>query len=275
MRTERRTRIELVRKILLIAFTAMAGITAAQTASLRGRVLDESGAVIPGAQVRASRTGALPRGATTDGQGMYLIGGLQAGGYAVTASAPQLALPSPVNVTIRAGANTLDLELRVKAAALQVTVDSNAPAALSTDASSNASATVLTGSDLEALSDDPQDLADDLALLAGPSAGPGGGSIYIDGFSGGQLPPKQSIREIRINSNPFSPEYDRLGLGRVEIFTKPGSDRLHASLGYNLGTARWNSRNPYAAGKSPFLLQETENTISGPVGRRTSFTFDF
>ena len=61
----------------------------------------------------------------------------------------------------------------------------------------------------------------------GPAAGPNGGQIYIDGFTGGQLPPKSSIREIRINQNPFSAEYDRLGYGRIEIFTKPGTDKIH------------------------------------------------
>ena len=40
--------------------------------------------------------------------------------------------------------------------------------------------------------------------------GPNGGQIYIDGFTGGRLPPKESIREIRINRNPFSAAYDRL-----------------------------------------------------------------
>ena len=55
---------------------------------------------------------------------------------------------------------------------------------------------LLRGGDLQALSDDPDDLADDLQTLAGPSAGPGGGSIYVDGFSNGTLPPKESIREI-------------------------------------------------------------------------------
>ena len=88
---------------------------------------------------------------------------------------------------------------------------------------------VLRGADLEALSDDPDDLAADLQALAGPSAGPNGGSIFVDGFSGGQLPPKESIREIRINQNPFSPEYDKLGYGKIEIFTKPGSDKYRGT----------------------------------------------
>ena len=68
------------------------------------------------------------------------------------------------------------------------------------------------------------------AALAGPSAGPNGASIFIDGFSGGELPPKETIREIRINQNPFSPEFDKLGLDRIEILTKPGSDHWRGNL---------------------------------------------
>ena len=57
--------------------------------------------------------------------------------------------------------------------------------------------------------------------MAGPSPGPDGGQIFIDGFSGGILPPKASIREVRVNQNPFSAEYDRVGFGRIEILTNP------------------------------------------------------
>ena len=157
----------------------------------------------------------------------------------------------------------------------RVTVEDDAGPSVSMETASNASATIISGKDLDALSDDPQDLADDLAALAGPAAGPSGGAIFVDGFSGGQLPPKESIREIRINSNPFSPEYDKLGLGRIEIFTKPGSDQFHGSIAYNLGTDWWNTRNPYSSQKVPFLLQESENSFSGPLSKRASFTFDF
>jgi len=70
-------------------------------------------------------------------------------------------------------------------------------------------AVVLKGKDLDALSDDPDELENQLQALAGPAAGPNGGQIYIDGFTGGQIPPKSSIREIRVNQNPFSAEFDR------------------------------------------------------------------
>ena len=126
--------------------------------------------------------------------------------------------------------------------------------------------------DLEALSDSSEDLLADLQALAGPSAGPNGGSIYVDGFSGGELPPKESIREIRINQNPFSPEFDKLGLGRIEILTKPGADQWHGNLNYNFATDAWNSRNPYSAVKAPLRLNEYENAVSGRISKRASLS---
>jgi hypothetical protein len=96
-------------------------------------------------------------------------------------------------------------------------------------------------------------------------------AIFIDGFSGGQLPSKDCILEIRINQNPFSPEYDKLGLGRIEILTKPGADKFHGSGYYNFGDDVWNSRNPYAAQKAPFLLKEYGGSLQGPLSKVASF----
>ncbi len=181
-----------------------------------------------------------------DEAGAYSFAGLPPAAYSVQASAPQLTQAQGAKVTLKPGSQVLNLTLTVASLAEKVTVQENAAAALSTDSSSNASAVVLRGADLDALSDDPDDLAADLQALAGPSAGPNGGSIFIDGFSGGQLPPKESIREIRINQNPFSPEYDKLGYGKIEIFTKPGSDKYRGSAQWNYADDFWNTRNPYS-----------------------------
>ena len=172
------------------------------------------------------------------------------------------------------GPRTLDVQLSVSAAKQQVTIEDAAGPGVSTEAASNASALVMRGTDLDALPDDPDDLASALQALAGPSAGPNGGSIFIDGFSGGELPPKESIREIQLNQNPFSPEYDKLGLGRIEIFTKPGTDKFRGSIGYNFANDVWNSRNAYAAGKAPFHLNELSGSLSGPVNKRASFALN-
>jgi len=138
----------------------------------------------------------------------------------------------------------------------------------------NASAIVLRGADLDALSDNPDDLAADLAALAGPAAGPNGGATFIDGFSGGQLPPKESIREIRINQNPFSAEYDRLGFGRIEILTKPGTDKFHGQAFMNYGDENFNSRNPFSPDKAFYQQKFFGGNFSGPLSKKSSFFID-
>jgi hypothetical protein len=257
--------------VFLLAFTAS---VSAQTATIRGRVTDQSGALVPASKVTLIGSDGHAQNTSADGSGIYSFTGLAPGKYTVQASAPRLTLPQAIETVLKLGIQTLDLQLAVASMEEKVTVQDDAAPGLSTDAASNVSALVLQGDDLQALSDDPNDLQEDLQALAGPSAGPSGGSIFIDGFSGGDLPAKNSIREIRINQNPFSPEYDKLGYGRIEIFTKPGSDRYRAEIDYNLGTEVWNSRNPYSAGKAPFLLNEFEGNGGGPIGKRASFTLD-
>jgi hypothetical protein len=258
----------------LLALLIVSHSAFAQTVSLRGQVIDQNGAVIPKAKVTLNGPSGLVKTTTTDDRGGYVFAELPPGEYSVTASAPSLTLMEPAKLSLQSGGQTLNLQLSVVLAEQKVNVqESNAPA-ITTDSNNNASAVVLRGDDLKALGDSTEDLQADLQALAGPSAGPGGGAIFIDGFSGGQLPSKESIREIRINQNPFSPEYDKLGLGRIEIFTKPGTDKLRGSVFYNFAHHFWNSRNPYAQKKAPFLLQEYGGNLSGPLNKRASFFLD-
>ncbi len=203
---------------------------ATSTATLRGHIADQTGAMIPGAKVTITNAlGVTVTSTTADASGSYTVSGLAAGSYIVQANVDGFApFTSP---TVQLAANQskrVDIAMAVEAAEQSVTVtdDEGAPE-VSTDAGSNASAIVLKGKDLDAFSDDPDELSNELSALAGPSAGPNGGQIYIDGFTGGTLPPKSAIREIRINQNPFSAEFDRIGYGRIEILTKPGTDVLH------------------------------------------------
>jgi len=258
-------------------FLALALTPAAftQTATLRGQVADDSGALVPGAKVTLTGPNGLVKTATSDNNGSYVFAGLATGDYQVVGSAPDLTMLQPVAISLNPGIQTLNLQLKLVGTAEHVTVQENAGPAVSTDTSSNASAVVLRGDDLQALSDDPDDLAADLQALAGPAAGPSGGAMFVDGFSGGEIPPKESIREIRVNQNPFSPEYDKLGLGRIEIFTKPGADRYRGTVDYNFADDFWNSRNPYSAVKAPLLLNEFEGNIGGPLGKRASFILEW
>ena len=194
---------------------------------VHGVATDPSGARVVKATVIAQAADGTTSTVQTSADGAYVFPQLAPGIYTINVTAQGLSLAQPQVVTVSAGHATVqNLALSIEVEKQQVTV-SEQGAGLDTSPDNNANAIVIKGKDLDALSDDPDELQNELNALAGPAAGPNGGEIYIDGFSGGQLPPKSSIREIRINQNPFSAQYDKLGYGRIEILTKPGTDKLH------------------------------------------------
>ncbi|MBI2820912.1 MAG: carboxypeptidase regulatory-like domain-containing protein [Acidobacteria bacterium] len=246
--------------------------------TIQGKVVDASEGVIPGAAVKATDAEGVDKASvTTDAEGTYRIEGLPAGVYTVRASAPgfsvyeNLAQISPE----RTGPLNLDIKLTLAVQRQEVTVTSET-SALALSQENNTGALILTGEDLDALADDPDDLADALQALAGPSAGPNGGQFYIDGFEGNNLPPKSSIREIRINQNPFSSEFDRLGFGRIEILTRPGTDRLRGQVNFNFNDESLNSRDPFAPNRAPYQSRRYGGNLGGPLKTgRSSFFLDF
>src|SRR5208283_4961381 len=160
-------------------------VSAQSLGIIKGQVADESGAVIPGAKVTATGPGGLVKSVTTIADGTYTLTGLVAGDWTLLAASPGLRQQTPLKVSVSGGAQTANLVLRVVLEKQEVTVQESTNNVVNVDASSNAGALVLKGADLDALSDDPDDLEQDLQALAGPAAGPNGGQIYIDGFTGG------------------------------------------------------------------------------------------
>ena len=167
-------------------------------------------------------------------------------------------------------AKRVDIAMAIQVEQQNVVVTDESPT-VNVEASGNANAIVLKGKDLDALSDDPDELSSELSALAGPSAGPNGGQIFIDGFSGGQLPPKSAIREIRINQNPFSAEYDRLGYGRIEILTKPGTDKLHGQFFFQGNNSIFNTGNPFTPEIPSYYSYQYNASVSGAINKKASF----
>jgi hypothetical protein len=265
-------------RLLLLLSVAVCSVRAQDASSaLTGLVTDPSGAAVPNARVVAAPTTGQSVSVRTNQNGMYEFKTLPPGIYTLRAFAKGFQPYAKEGVTIRASkpiSENIQLEIATQNEKVEVQDSSTQ---LDVTASSNASSVVLKGKDLDALSDDPDELQSELQALAGPSAGPNGGQIYIDGFTGGQLPPKSSIREVRINQNPFSAEYDHLGYGRIEVFTKPGTDQFHGQFMVNGNTAGLNARNPFSGiGPQPgYDSQMYNGNFSGPVGKKASFFVDF
>ena len=244
----------------------------AGTGNIHGQVMDATGAVIPNATVVVSdTTGKIAGKTTSNGVGAYTVRGLAPGTYSLAVTATGFSAFATPGIQLVAGQSknvnaTMQIEVQEK-----VEVESEANT-VSTSPDSNANAVVIKGSDLNALSDDPDELQNELEALAGPAAGPNGGQIYIDGFTGGQLPPKSSIREIRVNQNPFSAEYDRLGYGRIEIFTKPGTGALHGDVQGSGNDSAFNSVNPLLdVAEPPYYSWFMRGSAGGPISKSSSY----
>ena len=252
----------------MLSSSALVGQEKAGTIS--GVVSDPTGALIPGAQIAAAHSSSPSKIGISDARGLYTLQ-LPPGEYQLQASAPGFQSSKPITLRVVSG-GTLKHDLRLELAVVSQQILVSETSTPDAEPTNNASAIALNGSSLESLADDPEDLTDDLMALAGPSAGPDGGELYVDGFSGGKLPPKSSIREVRVNQNPFSAEYDRMGFGRIEILTKPGAAMFHGEGRFNFGDSRFYARNPFAAEKPDFQRKVFEGTFTGPVNRNSSFT---
>ena len=271
---------EIIKRSLCMAAALMLcvnGALAQQNAgALSGRVVDELGGVIVGARLTIVDSKGVETTATTDEQGSFLITGLAAGKYIVRVDAEGFAQYENTEVEISSGRRgALDIKLSVATVKDDLTVTTDSPT-LSTSPDKTANTIVLKGKELEALPDDPDDLANALQTMAGPSVGPNGGQFYVDGFAGGRLPSKISIREVRINQNPIAAENDSPGVGRIDIFTQPGTDKFHGSGFFSFNDGRMNSRNPFSSNKLPFQRRQFGGTASGRIiPKKVSFSVDF
>ncbi len=244
----------------------------AAEAVMEGRVMDQTGASVSG--VKVILIGTTTRQVTSDREGRFKIS-VPEGSYVLTAEKPGFLSYAAANIEMKAGPS-FSREIRLEVARSEdITVEEQA-SAVSLDASQNAGAVVLKDGDLEALPDDPDELAAYLQSLAGNSGGPNGGQIYIDGFTGGRVPNKASIREIRLNSNPFSAEFDRMGWGRIEIITRPGTDRYRGGASFRFNNDALNTRNPFGEAIKPHYQREDYSIdFAGPIAKgKASFAFD-
>ena len=256
---------------LIVFLCALAAEAQVTTGTIQGTVTDPTGAVIPSAIVTLSNQAGVAQSATSNGNGAYAFTGVVAGSYHLSAIVDGFAPFDMEDVVVVGGKSTsqnIALKMPVETQQVEVTEQG---ISVDTSADNNASAMVIKGKDLDALSDDPDELQSELSALAGPSAGPNGGQIYIDGFTGGQLPPKSSIREIRINQNPYSAQYDKLGYGRIEILTKPGTDKFHGMFMMNGNDSAFNSLNPFVTSEPAYYSTFLTGNASGALSKGSSW----
>ena len=235
-----------------------------ESIELSGKASDPSGAVIPGASVAIIDSGnSIAATATTGNDGAFTLQ-VAPGSYTLNISANGFQ-DYTQSVTVAPNTPALSVTLAVAKITQEIEVQDD-PNLITLDPDSNQTALVLKEDDIQSLPDDEEDMVAYLTELAGPRAAAAGGvQFIIDGFQSGRLPPKDQIKEIRINTNPFTTEFSRSGFGRIEIITRPGSGKMRGNLNFNLRNDALNARNAFAPLKLPYSRQNYQAAVSGPL----------
>ena len=254
-----------VNRAILAAILLMATPSLARAQGAEGRlivtVVDTSGAVVPGAKVTVgslddgARAAAFSPIATTD-KGVATLEGLLPGRYRVQAEFPGFEIGVLPEVRIRRGDNKHVLVLPLKKLEESVEVAQNAQAAAA-DPRGSAFKTVLTRQEIENLSDDRAELAQQLQDLAGGNA-----TIRVDSFAGAPLPPKAMIKSIHIVRDAFAAENHSAESEGIDIITQPGQGELSGGISSRLRDGKLSARSPFVSEKGP----ERQATVEGNVG---------
>jgi Carboxypeptidase regulatory-like domain len=234
---------------------------------------DQTGAIIPGAKVIVTRLdGPEPRGTQsgeTTEQGIATIVGLAPGRYAVRVEFPGFDTGTLPDVRIRAGDNRQRIVLAIQKVEDTVTVGQD-PQRAASDPRGNAFGTTLTREQIDALSDDPDELQRQLQEMAGVGA-----LIKVDSFEGAQLPPKSQIRMIRISRDAFAAENHFAGGIQIDIITQPGIGPLRGNANTRLRPGALTGRSPFVEEKGPERSQDYSFGLSGSLAQnRTSFSLN-
>jgi hypothetical protein len=234
---------------------------------IEGVVTDPTGALISGAQITASDG----EQTTTDAAGRFVLLCVPLASTTVTVRADGFAA-----ATARAGKQTggvahVNLQLAIAKVETDVQVGADSTAV---DADHGAGTRNLNTAAVQQLADDPNDFIQELQILASNEGGaPESTTIVVDGFQNpSAMPPKNSIASIRINPDPYSPEYEGPTFqgGRVEIFTKPGADKFHGAAFFTDSDGIFNATDSFSVTATPAAKRRYGFELSGPVTPKRS-----
>lgn len=258
---------------VVVALMAMASIASAQVvqgsgvgSSLRVTVLDPTDAALIIAQVTIVDSRGVEQTAKVDDRGVAVFEGINAGSYQVKATADSFRTIS-VPFNVRRGENRTTLRMAL-ATIEQTVVVQDQDAANRRD---NGFTQTLTQEQIDALPDDPDEMADELMRMAGPGA-----QIFVNGFRGGRMPPKDQIQQIRFNTNSFSAEYHEAGMVRVEVITKPGFGGWRGMTNFGFRDESLNAKNHFADQKGAEQMRRYMVNFQGPIAKgKTGLTVSF
>ena len=281
----------------------------ATTASVTGVVIDESGAVIAGAVVKARETSTnVERSTTCDGEGQFLLAALQPGSYRITVAHAGFATAIHDDVRLSVGTLTrLDVTLPVAGIDQRVTVVADRS---NLDPHRTALSTVVRSEQVETLPINlrnflsfslltpgvvrdatPQQGASATSGLAFAGQRARSNNITVDGLDNNDSIvgsvrasfSQEAVREFQVVSTGYSAEFGKASGGLVNIVTKSGTNNPGGTAFAFYRDEALSARSyferftpaglPVEGGKAPYRQQQFGGVFGGPLKRDRTFYF--
>jgi hypothetical protein len=202
-------------------------------------------------------------------QGQAKFENLAPGRYSITAEFSGFQTRTLSDVRVRAGENKQIIVLPIDRLQSSVTVERDKQQAASDREMTFG--TVLTREQIDALSDDPDELRRQLLDIAGPDA-----KLIVDSFEGRELPPKALIKSIRITRDQFAPETHYAGEFRIEVLTQPGIGPVRGNMRFGFYDSALDGRNPLIGQRGPAQSLMYGINLNGTlISQRASFSVNF
>jgi len=286
---------------LLLAASGWAQVT---TGSIEGVVTDQSGAAVPGVEVKAKNVGTgLEQASKADETGFFRFPVLASGTYEVSVEKAGFNKVVQKNVVVIVGGKVnLSLALGVGAISTTVTVNEETPLIESTRTQvSNA----VTDTSVASLPINGRNFLDFALLTPGVTRDIRGGDISFGGQRGtlnsltvdgsdnnntffgqslgraGVRNPYQfsqdAVKEFQVNSNSYGAEYGRAGGAVINVITKSGTNDIHGTAFWFYRDRALNARDLISANanrsKGAYHFNQFGGNVGGPIVKDKAFFF--
>lgn len=291
--------------LLLTVFAGLEVVAQQITGSLRGTVVDPSGAVVESAAVHAQQTETgLTRTAFTDREGAYVLVELPIGHYQIRAEAKgyqkylqegislDVNQTATVNVHLKLGAETQQVEVKADAQLVQSTVSSLGQTVMEREILD----LPLDGrnfSQLGTLQPGVVPLTPGLLQAGGPArAGqayavdgqrPESNNFLIDGADNVNAvdagfvlkPPIDTIAEFKILTHNANAEFGRNTGSTTNIVTRGGTNSFHGAAWEFLRNDAMDASDFFSKSVQPLKQNQFGGTFGGPILKDKTFFFGY
>ncbi|MDQ2834839.1 MAG: TonB-dependent receptor [Acidobacteriota bacterium] len=272
--------------------------------AINGTVTDDSGAVVPGAQVTLLNTDqGLSLETTTSNSGVYIFSPVRIGHYTVTVTGQGFSATSQKNLTVAVGQNLqVNVQLKVGEATSTVEV-TTAPPQLETDESSVGQ--VVTERTLNSLPLNGRNFTFLAQLSAGVNSSqadtrgnaasgaftanglrPSQNNYLLDGIDNNSnavdflngtnfviLPPLDAIQEFKVQTADFSAELGRSAGAVLNATIKSGTNSLHGSVWEFFRNDKLDAADYFEKKKGKLRFNQFGATVGGPILKNKAFFF--